>query len=84
MGKIYELPNGVPRIVPGWTEQGPDVDDPSLDLVEWRRRIARHTGELKNLLKNQAFVARIGNGYSDKILWSAKLAPFRERTKLVA
>jgi formamidopyrimidine-DNA glycosylase len=84
MGKIYLLPDGVQRPVAGWDEQGPDADDPALDLSTWQRRIAKHSGELKNLLKNQAFVAGIGNGYSDEILWSARLAPFRKRSTLAA
>ncbi len=84
MGKVYLLPAGVRRPVAGWEEQGPDVDDPSLDLPTWRRRIARHSGELKNLLKNQEFVAGIGNGYSDEILWAAHLLPFRKRSALAA
>ena len=82
MGKVYVLPDGVPRPVAGWEEQGPDADDPSLDLETWRRRIARHSGELKNVLRNQAFVAGIGNAYSDEILWPAGLAPFRKRASL--
>ena len=82
MGKLYLLPHGVTRPVAGWEEQGPDVDDPGLDLAEWRRRIGRHTGELKNLLKNQSFVAGIGNGYADEILWAAHLGPFRKRSTL--
>ena len=36
MGKIYVLPAGVTRPVAGWDEQGPDVDDPKLDLATWR------------------------------------------------
>jgi formamidopyrimidine-DNA glycosylase len=84
MGKIYLLPAGVDRPVPGWDEQGPDAADPALDLDTWRRRIARHQGEIKNLLKNQAFVTGIGNGYSDEILWAAGLAPFRKRSTLAA
>jgi formamidopyrimidine-DNA glycosylase len=82
MGKVYVLPAGVVRPVAGWDEQGPDIDDPGLDLAQWRTRIANHTGELKNLLKNQAFVAGIGNGYADEILWSAGLAPQRKRSTL--
>jgi formamidopyrimidine-DNA glycosylase len=82
MGKIYLLPRGVERAVPGWDEQGPDAADPSLDLETWRRRITKHQGELKNLLKNQIFVTGIGNGYSDEILWAAGLAPFRKRSTL--
>jgi len=82
MGKLYLLPAGVERPVAGWDEQGPDADDPELTLDEWRRRIVRHGGELKNLLRNQAFVAGIGNAYSDEILWAARLAPFRTRASL--
>ena len=82
MGKIYLMPDGVSRPVAGWDEQGPDADDPTLTLDVWRARIAKHNGELKNLLRNQAFVAGIGNAYSDEILWEAKLAPFRNRASL--
>jgi formamidopyrimidine-DNA glycosylase len=82
MGKVYVVPAGVERAVAGWDELGPDADDPSLDLPTWRARIGRHTGELQTLLKNQAFVAGVGNGYSDEILWAARLAPFRRRSTL--
>jgi formamidopyrimidine-DNA glycosylase len=84
MGKIYLLPTGVTRPVAGWDEQGPDADDPALTLAVWRERIARYSGELKNLLRNQEFVAGIGNAYSDEILWQARLAPFRKRSSLAA
>jgi formamidopyrimidine-DNA glycosylase len=84
MGKVYLLPAGAERPVPGMGpgEQGPDVDDPNLTLDEWRARIRRHPGELKNLLRNQAFVAGIGNAYSDEILHEARLLPFRKRASL--
>ena len=84
MGKVYLLPDGVDRAVPGLGEGeiGPDVDDPALTLEAWRERIRRHPGELKNLLRNQAFVAGIGNAYSDEILHAARLLPFRKRSTL--
>ena len=77
---------GVERTVPGLEdgEQGPDADDPALTLDVWRQRIRRHPGELKNLLRNQAFVAGIGNAYSDEILHAARLLPFRKRSTLAA
>jgi formamidopyrimidine-DNA glycosylase len=86
MGKIYLQPAGVDRLVPGLGEpdQGPDADDPALTLEAWRDRIRRHPGELKNLLRNQAFVAGIGNAYSDEILHAARLLPFRKRASLAA
>lgn len=86
MGKVYVLPAGVERPVPGLGpgEQGPDALDPALTLEAWRERIRRHPGELKNLLRNQAFVAGIGNAYADEILFAAGLAPFRKRSTLAA
>lgn len=84
MGKVYLVPAGAQRVVPGLggDEQGPDADDPELTLEAWRSRIRRHPGELKNLLRNQAFVAGIGNAYSDEILHAARLLPFRKRASL--
>ena len=86
MGKVYLLPAGTERTVPGLTDEepGPDADDPALTIEIWRERIRRHPGELKNLLKNQAFVAGIGNAYSDEILHAAGLLPFRKRSTLAA
>ncbi len=84
MGKVYLLPRGVERQVPGAgpDEMGPDADDPALDLETWRTRIRRHPGELKNLLRNQEFVAGVGNAYSDEILHAARLQPSRKRGTL--
>jgi formamidopyrimidine-DNA glycosylase len=84
MGKVYVLPAGLDRTVQGLseTELGPDADDPALTLDVWRQRIRRHPGELKNLLKNQAFMAGVGNAYSDEILHAARLLPFRKRSDL--
>jgi formamidopyrimidine-DNA glycosylase len=86
MGKVYLLPAGVERPVPGRGagEMGPDALDPALTIDVWRERIRTHPGELKNLLRNQAFVAGIGNAYSDEILFAARLLPFRKRSSLAA
>lgn len=84
MGKVYVLPTGVVRPVPGREpgEMGPDALDPELTLEVWRERIRKHPGELKNLLRNQAFVSGIGNAYSDEILWEAGLHPHRRRSTM--
>ena len=86
MGKVYLLPVGVERPVPGrgHGEMGPDALDPGLTIEVWRDRIRKHPGELKNLLRNQAFVAGIGNAYADEILFAARLQPFRKRSTLAA
>lgn len=82
LGKLYLAePDGLDDI-PGWSEMGPDADDPALTLDAFRQRIRRHPGELKPLLRNPRFVSGIGNAYSDEILWEARLAPFRKRSTL--
>ena len=82
LGKLYLVAPDAMDAIPGWTEMGPDADDPALTLEAFRQRIRRHPGELKPLLRNPRFVAGIGNAYSDEILWAARLAPFRKRSTL--
>jgi formamidopyrimidine-DNA glycosylase len=82
LGKLYLVEPDRLDAIPGWTEMGPDADDPELTLDAFRARIRRHPGELKNLLRNSRFVAGIGNAYSDEILWEARLAPLRKRSSL--
>jgi len=82
LGKLYLVRPDALDTIPGWTEMGPDADDPSLTLERFRERIRRHPGELKSLLRNGRFVAGIGNAYSDEILWEARLAPLRRRSSL--
>lgn len=84
LGKLYLVaPDGLDTVA-GWTDMGPDADDPELTLDTFRQRIRRHPGELKPLLRNPKFVVGIGNAYSDEILWTAGLAPFRRRATLSA
>jgi formamidopyrimidine-DNA glycosylase len=80
MARVYLVDDGDLDVVPGWSELGPEADSVSLD--DFRARIRRHPGELKNLLRNQAFVAGIGNAYSDEILFAARMLPLRKRSSL--
>jgi formamidopyrimidine-DNA glycosylase len=82
MGKVY-LTDNLSK-VPAFDGQGPDADDPTLTLDLFRERLRRHTGEVKGILTNQAFVAGIGNSYADEICWCAQLYPFRRRASLSA
>jgi formamidopyrimidine-DNA glycosylase len=84
LGKLYLVAPDAFDTIPGWSEMGPDADDPALTLEVFRQRIRRHPGELKSLLRNSKFVAGIGNAYSDEILWAARLAPLRRRSSLNA
>jgi formamidopyrimidine-DNA glycosylase len=80
MGRVYWVPAGGLPAVPGWAELGPDAL--TANAAEFAQRIRRHPGELKNLLRNQAFVAGVGNAYSDEILYAAGFLPLRKRPSL--
>jgi formamidopyrimidine-DNA glycosylase len=82
MGRVYWVVPGAFPTIPGWAELGPDAL--TVSLSEFSQRIRRHPGELKNLLRNQAFIAGVGNAYSDEILHEAGLLPLRKRTTLKA
>ena len=84
LDKLYLLDPDRLDEIPGWSEMGPDADDPELTPERFHERIRRHPGELKPLLRNSRFVAGIGNAYSDEILWAARLAPFRRRSTIGA
>src|SRR5260370_3601991 len=80
MGRVYWVVPGALPTIPGWAELGPDAL--TVSFSEFSQRIRRHPGELKNLLRNQAFIAGVGNAYSDEILHEASLLPLRKRTTL--
>jgi formamidopyrimidine-DNA glycosylase len=82
MGRIYWTADPAGE-VPAWPEMGPEADaiaEQGLDM--FRKRLRRYRDELKDLLRNQAFLAGVGNAYSDEILWEAKLLPLRRRATL--
>ena len=80
MGKIYLVSAEKVPEIPTWSEMGPDALAVSED--EFRKRIRKHSGAIKNVLTNGKFVAGIGNAYSDEILFEARIDPFRKRTTL--
>jgi formamidopyrimidine-DNA glycosylase len=66
-----------PAQVPGIARLGPDALDPALDAATLARLFGGRRARLKNLLTNQQVIAGIGNAYSDEILHTARLSPFK-------
>ena len=82
MGRIYWV-SDLDKEVPGWSLVGPEADSVrEMGLEVFRKRLRRFRDELKDLLRNQEFLAGIGNAYSDEILFEAKLLPLRRRASL--
>ena len=80
MGKIYLVPSEGVMSVPTFAEMGPDALAVTED--EFRARIRKHSGAIKNILTNSKFIAGVGNAYSDEILFEARIEPFRKRTTM--
>ena len=81
MARVY-LTSDPGAEIPAFADLGPDALDPKLDYGTFAARLRRHRGELKNVLRNQAFVAGIGNAYADEILFEAGLRPLRRASTL--
>jgi formamidopyrimidine-DNA glycosylase len=84
MGRVYWV-RDLEKEVPAWPELGPEADSLPEHGLEWfRKRLRRYRAALKDILRDQAFLAGIGNAYSDEILFEAKLLPLRRRATLSA
>src|SRR5256712_4738789 len=82
MGRIFWV-SDCSRDGPAWDGQGPEADSVGeMGLDVFRKRLRRFRDELKDLLRNQEFLAGIGNAYSDEILFEARLLPLRRRASL--
>jgi formamidopyrimidine-DNA glycosylase len=80
MGKIYVVPADAIMSVPMFADMGPDALEVTEE--EFRARIRKYQGAIKNVLTNHKFIAGIGNAYSDEILFEARIQPFRKRSTL--
>ncbi|MEA9986567.1 MULTISPECIES: Fpg/Nei family DNA glycosylase [Subtercola] len=64
--------------VPAITRLGPDPLDPGFTLPVFAGILSRAgRSQIKGVLRNQSVIAGIGNAYSDEILHTAKMSPFK-------
>ena len=71
-----------PAAIEGVARLGPDPLSPSFDEAALEELLARAPGQLKSVLADQSVLAGVGNAYSDEILWTAKLSPFKPASRL--
>jgi formamidopyrimidine-DNA glycosylase len=65
-----------PAEVPGIARLGPDPMADDFTLERFRSMLEGRRTQIKGLLRDQEFIAGVGNAYSDEILHVAKLSPF--------
>jgi formamidopyrimidine-DNA glycosylase len=80
MGKVYLVTADQLDTIPMFADMGPDALEVSEE--EFRARIRKFSGAVKNILTNHKFIAGVGNAYSDEVLFEARIQPFRKRTTL--
>jgi len=67
-----------PALVPGIARLGPDPLQPQFTEEVFAGILARSgRAQVKGVLRNQSNIAGIGNAYSDEILHTAKMSPFK-------
>ncbi len=82
MGRVYWV-RDLNAEVPAWPELGPEADSLPEHGLEWfRKRLRRYRAAMKDVLRDQSFLAGIGNAYSDEILFEAHVLPLRRRASL--
>ena len=65
-----------PREVPGIARLGPDPMAADFSLETFAGMLEGRRTQVKGLLRDQEFLAGVGNAYSDEILHVARLSPF--------
>ena len=65
-----------PGEVPGIATLGPDPLADGFGLPELAAMLGGRRTQVKGLLRDQGFLAGVGNAYSDEVLHAARLSPF--------
>jgi len=65
-----------PAHVPGVARLGPDPMAASFTAADFAALLEGRRTQVKGLLKDQTFLAGVGNAYSDEVLHAARLSPF--------
>jgi formamidopyrimidine-DNA glycosylase len=67
---------GDPAEIPGIARLGPDPMAPDFTAADFAALLEGRRTQVKGLLKDQSFLAGVGNAYSDEVLHVARLSPF--------
>jgi formamidopyrimidine-DNA glycosylase len=82
MGRIYLVTEPEFLTVPQFMELGVEPLGDNFSLQQLQDGLKRYWGMVKNTLRNQHFIAGIGNAYSDEILFHAGINPLRKSSEL--
>ncbi len=75
MGKVYLVPAGDRRAVPGFDAVGVEPLSAEFTRDRLRELVRSRRDQVRAFLLDKSAVAAIGNAYADEILWAARLHP---------
>jgi formamidopyrimidine-DNA glycosylase len=75
MGKVYLVPAGDHRSIPGYDDVGIEPLSPEFTGERLRTLLRGRRDQVRAFLLDKAAVAAIGNAYADEILWAARIHP---------
>jgi formamidopyrimidine-DNA glycosylase len=76
MGKVYVVPKGDTKSVPGLATIGLDVlDAKKFTKAAFRALAKKRRDQVKVFLMDKAALDAMGNAYADEVLWEARLHP---------
>ena len=75
MGKVYLVPGGDRRAIPGYDAVGVEPLGPAFTVERLRRLLRERRDQVRAFLLDKTAVAAIGNAYADEILWAAGIHP---------
>ena len=84
MGRIYLVTEAEFSSVPQFMELGLEPLSDDFSLKQLQDGLKRYWGMVKNTLRNQHFIAGIGNAYSDEILFHAGINPLRKSSEITS
>jgi len=61
---------------------GPEPLEKNFDFKKFKEAIQKKNGKIKQVLMDQNIISGIGNIYSDEILWTARVHPFKPTNRL--
>jgi formamidopyrimidine-DNA glycosylase len=76
---LYVIPQ---QELNGYVQVGVEPLDHSFTQTKLSQLLKKEPRRLKRFLRDQRTIAGIGNAYSDEILWSSQLSPFKMTTNL--
>jgi formamidopyrimidine-DNA glycosylase len=75
MGKVYLVPAGDHRAIPGYDAVGIEPLSPQFTAGRLRDLLRGRRDQVRAFLLDKTAVAAIGNAYADEILWAARIHP---------